>query len=60
MIMSKTIGISCDAVFEDLLLVAKENRHGKYPAVTYKQRQDYMSFARSVINKTIQWKLKNI
>lgn len=45
--------------FDMIKKFALPNRHGTYPKITYKEREQIMNFTRSVIDKLIDWKLKN-
>ncbi len=40
--------------FDEILSFATPNRHGKYPAITYKERERIMNFTRTMINKTVE------
>jgi hypothetical protein len=39
--------------FSQILKFGKLNRHGDYPTITYKEREEIMNFTRSVILKTL-------
>lgn len=41
--------------FDEIKRFALPNRHGKYPKVTYGERERIMNFTRSIIDRTIDW-----
>jgi len=51
--LNKALGFT-EADHSDLNELAKRNRHGDYPAVTYQQRESFMSHTRKIINKFIE------
>lgn len=41
--------------FNEIKKFALPNRHGKYPKITYQERERVMNFTRSIIDKVINW-----
>lgn len=44
-----------ESFYNDVLEFARPNRHGKYPAITYQQRETIMKKTRSIIDKFIDF-----
>jgi len=53
--MAKEIRIGSDSSYTKMQSFAKPNRHGVYPAITYKEREEIMTYTRKVINAFIIW-----
>lgn len=56
--MAKELGIKNFSSYELIQKFATPNRHGVYPKITWEQREEAMTFTRSVIEKSLAW-LKN-
>lgn len=57
--MASAIDIKPDTSYELMQKFAKPNRHGMYPAITWEQRKEIMTFTRSVIEKSLEWLAQN-
>jgi hypothetical protein len=58
-LMGRELNLSRNDVYEKMRNFAKNNRHGEFPKITYKDREEIMNYCREVINKFIKWKLSN-
>jgi len=53
--MGKTLGTKKSEVYNKMCEFAFENRHGRFPKITYVQRESFMNYTRDVITKFINW-----
>lgn len=57
--MAKEINVKPDASYDLMQQFATPNRHGVYPAITWEQRKEIMTFTRNVVEKSLEWLDKN-
>jgi len=53
--MARELGVGSDLSYTKMQNFAKPNRHGIYPPITYKEREEIMTYTRKVINTFITW-----